>query len=442
VQVQRNDAEDADLARFARAMRTRVVVGAALGAMVRTTCVLALPMLALLWLWPHRWLVALLVVATASAVRAAHAALRARRQDDHTLLQAAAVPGVDAVALAELGDELATWLERRPAAAAPMRAWLAQDVRQKLPNLPAATVRRVGRPRIGRVLWLLPLALLLVLAFLFTDLLSPPWRGVLGGRVTGSVPQLPDPQAVAERLLDEVRAYRRDPLRGLPGLPRLDDGDRLDPTLTLATDADGLPVPPGHERSGNVQHDGAWALARRIRVERIDKPDYHGWLATVSVFGREADGSHAERARAFELFDEPPGDAGGNGAARQPQPRDAQQPDATPPPSAGNEPEPPPPADGTPPPLLDLPSLRQFLLPEFVGDGPTQRVRMHAAETSDAPTAPTPQNSSAAAGTPPPPPSRETFERAAEAAQRARHVPPAERAIVRAFFDALREAAK
>jgi hypothetical protein len=42
----------------------------------------------------------------------------------------------------------------------------------------------------------------------------------------------------------------------------------------------------------------------------------------------------------------------------------------------------------------------------------------------------------------PPPPLRADFERAAEAAQRARHVPPAERPMVRRFFDALREAAK
>jgi hypothetical protein len=41
-----------------------------------------------------------------------------------------------------------------------------------------------------------------------------------------------------------------------------------------------------------------------------------------------------------------------------------------------------------------------------------------------------------------PPPSRETFERAAEQAQRARHVPPEERPMVRRFFELLRERAR
>jgi hypothetical protein len=41
-----------------------------------------------------------------------------------------------------------------------------------------------------------------------------------------------------------------------------------------------------------------------------------------------------------------------------------------------------------------------------------------------------------------PPPTAATFERAAEAAQRARHVPDEERPMVRRFFELLREAAK
>jgi hypothetical protein len=42
----------------------------------------------------------------------------------------------------------------------------------------------------------------------------------------------------------------------------------------------------------------------------------------------------------------------------------------------------------------------------------------------------------------PPPPPEERSTRAAEAAQRARHVPDEERAMVRRFFELLREAAK
>ncbi|MBL8752212.1 MAG: hypothetical protein JNK15_02840 [Planctomycetes bacterium] len=442
MRVHLNDAGDADLARFARALRTRHVVGAGLGAMVRALCAMLLPGLATLWVRPSLWPWLVAAVAVALAVVAGLAAWRASARRDHLLLREAAVPGADAATLAEIGDELATWLERRPAGHAAMRAWLAHDVRCKLPSLPAAAVRRVGRPRLGRVLWLVPLALLLVLAFLFTDLLSPPWRGVLGGRTTPSDARLPEPQAVADRMIAEVEAMARDPLRGVAALPRLDDGDRLVATLTFATDADGAPLAPDHERSGNVPVDGGWGLARRVRVQRIQGPDYRGCHVTVFVFAYEAGSGYRERAQASALFDEPSGPSGNDGKSesRQPRPQPQPEPQGANPPPEPDEPQQPPVAS-TPPPLLDLPAHNQFLIPEFLGDGPTRRVRMHAAEAGDAPEAPGAQGGSAATTTPAPP-ARETFERAAEAAQRARHVPPAERAIVRAFFDALREASR
>lgn len=131
----------------------------------------------------------------------------------------------------------------------------------------------------------------------------------------------------------------------------------------------------------------------------------------------------------------------------EPQPPEAQPPQpppAAPPPPTGETP--PTPEPEAPAPLLDLPEQQRFVVPEFLGDGPSRRVRMHAAELAQgggAPrtptaTAPTGDGSAPAA----PPPTSAQFERAAEAAQRARHVPDEERPIVRRFFELLREAAK
>jgi hypothetical protein len=128
---------------------------------------------------------------------------------------------------------------------------------------------------------------------------------------------------------------------------------------------------------------------------------------------------------------------------------DARVEDRSPPRAAPPQPAPkdPPPEDGEPPkpeqpaPLLDLPEQRRFVVPEFIGDGPTRRARVRAAEVPD--DGPGARPAAQAGEAPPaavPPPRRAEFERAAEAALRARHVPPAERAIVRRFFERLREA--
>ncbi|MBX3463021.1 MAG: hypothetical protein KF830_07610 [Planctomycetes bacterium] len=83
-------------------------------------------------------------------------------------------------------------------------------------------------------------------------------------------------------------------------------------------------------------------------------------------------------------------------------------------------------------------------MPEFVGDGPTRRVRMHAAELERrGGAAPQPTAGAGPGEAPSPPaPTPAAFERAAEAAQRARHVPAEERPMVQRFFTLLREAAK
>ncbi len=122
------------------------------------------------------------------------------------------------------------------------------------------------------------------------------------------------------------------------------------------------------------------------------------------------------------------------------EPREEQGPDLVPVAVAGEEDEGPSPPADEPPPLVDRPADQRFVLPDFIGDGPTRRERMHAAELAQsagtgAPEAKTPRAGGDEAR--PPPPAREEFQRAAEKARRSRHVPDYERAIVRRFFDAL-----
>jgi hypothetical protein len=149
--------------------------------------------------------------------------------------------------------------------------------------------------------------------------------------------------------------------------------------------------------------------------------------------------------------------SGGTGGEAPPTP---QPPDPSEPPPREPPPEPPPQAPSPPPPtpdaptvepeapapLLELPEQQRFVVPEFLGDGPSRRVRMHAAELEQRGGAPRQGATSTGCGNgdapAPPPPTAATFDRAAEAAQRARHVPDAERPMVRRFFELLREAAK
>jgi len=93
------------------------------------------------------------------------------------------------------------------------------------------------------------------------------------------------------------------------------------------------------------------------------------------------------------------------------------------------------------PPLLELPDDQRFVVPEFIGDGPTRRARMHAAVLEEQANGGQPAPSEAGetgTGTNKPKPTQQDFERAAERALRARHVPESEQAIVRRFFEKLR----
>lgn len=90
-------------------------------------------------------------------------------------------------------------------------------------------------------------------------------------------------------------------------------------------------------------------------------------------------------------------------------------------------------------PPLDLPSAPQFVVPQFVDDGPSRRETAPVVEVPQAPPTATPAPAGGS-GQPAPQSQPERFARAAEAAQRARHVAPDERAIVRRYFERLREA--
>lgn len=328
------------LLRFTQQLRAQHARAGAAQAALRVGLPLAVPTLALAWLLPDT---ALAVAAAALAMvglAAMRGAWRGRSLADAALLQlgeadvgdGVAEGALDAAALARVGDELATWLEaQRTHRSSPMVDWLAHDVARQLPTLRPEAMQRLGRRPLGALLWLLPLLLVLLIAWLLAVWLEPPWPGVLGGAA--------------------------------------------------------VPPPPSSAPGGGESSAGG----------------------------------------------------GAGGGDKQPPPaaprRPADEPSKPPP-----EPEPqPPPPPSEPPPLLELPEQQRFLVPEFVGDGPTKRVRMRAAEVEEGPP-PGQATAGQASQNAPPTPPPETFLRAAEEALRSRHVPPAEQAIVRRYFEALRAA--
>ncbi len=335
----------APLLQFVQQLRGRHERAAALDAALRVVLLVGPPAIGLAWLVaPWRWqvLAAWLLLALANALVAA---VRARSVTPARLLHGAgATLGCDRAQVAELGDELATWIELQGRAVSPaLLPWLTADVAARVPRLTAANLAPLGRRRFGDLLWLLPVLLLLLLAWLVAEWLAPPWSGLLGG---------------------------------------------------------------GGGQS-QVAGDGAGGS------------------------GDQGQGAGAPQPQP---------------SSPEPQPPSDRQPPTPPPPSPQQEqPEPEPPVEPQPPPpLLELPQQQQFLLPEFVDEGPTRRMRMHAAEleTGATPRAQAQQRVDDAKTTTPPLPAPEDFQRAAEAALRDRHVPPAERPMVRRFFEALQRAAK
>lgn len=102
----------------------------------------------------------------------------------------------------------------------------------------------------------------------------------------------------------------------------------------------------------------------------------------------------------------------------------------------GDEPQRPP----DPPPPLDLPDDQHFVVPRFVADGPSRKERVRAAELPQAGGQGAAPRTAGGSRGGVPEPTAEEFQRAAENAQRARHVAPREQPIVRRFFELLQQA--
>ena len=153
--------------------------------------------------------------------------------------------------------------------------------------------------------------------------------------------------------------------------------------------------------------------------------------------GADPEGNQSDGSQQVEAEQPPTNGDPGEQPGDQPKPPLAVP---TPEPDAGDDSTNP----GEVPPLIDLPDDQRFVVPEFIGDGPTRRARMHAAEIEEQTSSGSAQlgGVGAAEDLNQSKPSEPDFERAAEAALRSRYVPPAERAIVRRFFKNLRQKAK
>lgn len=132
---------------------------------------------------------------------------------------------------------------------------------------------------------------------------------------------------------------------------------------------------------------------------------------------------------------------GGSGAPSGSGSRQAELPEPPTPSPKSPEPEPvEPPPPPEPDPLLELPPQEQYVVPQFVGDGPSRKALAERAEVElggGGAAPPESQSAGAAAVQDAPPPTRD-HQRASERAERARNVPPEERPMVRRFFDLLR----
>ncbi len=167
-------------------------------------------------------------------------------------------------------------------------------------------------------------------------------------------------------------------------------------------------------------------------------------LRIVWPFGLRTGDRMGVEAPAPQQGEGDPASAGGTGDARDRE----QKPDR----DAGSPRDPPqqdPPA-GAPPPRdesangdgaaipsrpLHLPVREEFVVPNFLGEGPTTTGQGREVIEEVAPSS---TGSAAGAGGPPSPePPEVTFQRALERALRARHVPPAERPMVERYFRAL-----
>ncbi|MEC7583563.1 MAG: hypothetical protein VYE77_04540 [Planctomycetota bacterium] len=332
-----------------------------------SACVAAL----LLWwsvsaaLW---WLLGAACLTLLAAVVAGSAVARAERRLDEDL--AAAPLG--------LGDGLRTWFEeqRHGRGTQGMASWLCEDLAGKVSDRAALVAGgrvplRVRWQRLGRARLLLPVLLVLLLAWWLGQLFSLPIPGPQQAQTGGGQSQAPQVTPSG------------------PGV-----------AVVVPDSGDGDPE-PGDGDDGESSPPPAQEAPRPDAPPDPDRPD--------------------------------------------PDQPDPDQPGETPPPEE-------------PAPLLDLPSLPTAIVPDFVGDGP---VRQQLAERAlagrddaadpDQGDARQSQPENAPGSSQPNQPGRgasspeandETFERAAERAARSRHVPASERAMVRRFFERLREEGK
>jgi|GEM_PF-2618485 len=342
------------LRRFALGLRRRYVLGCALSATARWGMLLSLPVVVVAWSLPSFGWHALCVGVAALLVSVLLVMLRAWQRSRRLFASLQhGLAGCDEGAAA-FQDELLTWLELdrlskssgdEPVgeARAGMLRWLERDVHLRLQPHRREAQRAMTRLRLGRWKRLLPAALALLVLWLFSLWLQPPWPGVVGGR-----PEAPAPGAALGDGAQEPRADERaGTAEGAPG-----------------TDPEEAPIAPQPEPAA---------------------------LAAVD------DG------------EEP----------RQDEPAEV-------------------------PPLVEAPVDQRFVLPDFIGDGPTRRQRMHVAELEQqqpgGAARPQAQQQQTAGSRPRRPrPTSVEFERAAERAMRSRFVPERERAIVRRFFDALQK---
>lgn len=347
------------LRRFVRRLRLRQVAAHALGTTLRWGLLLSLPWVAVAWLVPWWRAQVTTLVLVVLALLCGAAALRAwwRTRRIVRALGRRLVSGDGRVQLVQ--DELLTWFEfdrraHRDAAfdvrQRAMLEWLERDLHGRLQPEVSRAMAVAMRPRLGRWRWLVPVLLLLLLAWWIAALFAPTWPGLLGGR-------------------------RDQQTSGAGGEPQDQPGPR-----------------PGDQPGGDLPEPGD------------TQPDESG--TPEAPPDRPEPGSAAN-----PRIDE-------SGGLESPAPVEV-------------------------PPLLELDSDRRFVLPDFIGDGPTRRARMHAAELEQrAGGAPPPDRPAGTAATPDtatPPPI--DFDRAAERAQRARNVPPAEREIVQRYFESLRRRA-
>jgi len=154
-----------------------------------------------------------------------------------------------------------------------------------------------------------------------------------------------------------------------------------------------------------------------------------------------------------DLASGPGGGGGGpSPAPGQTQPRDDpafEPPPPQPSPTPPQEPPVPPPPGGEeqeliapPPPEFEADVVERFVIPQFVGEGETRKHLSRLALVGQAGGGGQRPGVAEPAERPSPPADLDEYERAHERALRSRHVPAAERAFVKAYFDALLEAVR